>query len=49
MWIWITDHGHYYYRYLWQAWQNLGPIGYVSVLSFVGIFGFIAMKGKKRH
>lgn len=49
MWDTITDHLHFYYRYLWNAWQSLGPSGYVSVLTFVGVFGFIAMKGKKRH
>lgn len=49
MWDLLDDYGHFYYRYAWNAWDSLGPIGYVSVLAFVGLFGFIAMKGKKRH
>jgi hypothetical protein len=46
---WIFDYGRFYYRFVWDAWQSLGPMGYVSVLTFVGVFGFLAMQGKKRH
>jgi hypothetical protein len=49
MWYVIDDYWRYYHHALWQAWQSLGPTGYVSILSFVGVFGFLAMKGKKRH
>jgi hypothetical protein len=49
MWDVIYDHWIYYCHAAWRAWQSLGPIGYVSVLTFVGVFGFLAMKGKKRH
>jgi hypothetical protein len=48
MWDWVFDYGNYYYREAWRAWQTLGPSGYVSVLTFVGAFGFFAMRGKKR-
>ena len=49
MWEWAYNYWQIYYRYAWNAWHGLGPTGYVSILSFVGIFGFLAMKGKKRH
>ena len=49
MWDWTYDQANFYYRYAWHAWETLGPVGYASVLSFVGIFGFLAMKGQKRH
>lgn len=49
MWYWISDHWHFYSRYVMNAWYGLGPVGYVSILTFVGVFGFIAMRGKKRH
>jgi len=49
MFEWMYDQGHFYYRYAWHAWANLGPVGYASILSTVGIFGFLAMAGKKRH
>jgi hypothetical protein len=49
MWIVIDDYWRYYHRFVWDAWQSLGPNGYVSILAFIGVFGFIAMKGKKRH
>lgn len=49
MWDWLYDHGHYYQRALEHWWNTLGPVGYVSVLLFVGVFGFVAMKGRKRY
>jgi hypothetical protein len=49
MWEWTYSQANFYYRYAWQSWEALGPIGYVSILMFVGVFGFLAMAGKKRH
>jgi hypothetical protein len=43
------DHWMFYQRYLWTMWANLGPTGYATLLTSVGVFGWIAMKGKKRH
>ena len=49
MWDWAYEHWHFYQKYAMGMWHNLGPTGYASVLTFVGVFGFIAMRGKKRH
>ncbi len=49
MWDWVYEHIHFYHNYVLRMWHNLGPTGYASVLTFVGVFGFIAMRGKKRH
>jgi hypothetical protein len=46
---WIYDHGAFYHRYFWHIWNNLTPTGYATLLTSVGVFGWIAMKGKKRH
>jgi hypothetical protein len=49
MWDWVYEHAHFYHHYVLRMWHNLGPTGYASVLTFVGVFGFLAMRGKKRH
>lgn len=49
MWDWLFDYWAFYNRYLSTQWANLGPSGYTTILSCVGIFGWLAMKGRKRN
>ena len=49
MWDAVYDYWSFYQRYFWTQWANLGPSGYLTVLTSVGVFGWIAMKGRKRH
>lgn len=45
----VFDYWMFYNRYFWTWWANLGPAGYTTVLTSVGVFGFLAMRGRKRN
>jgi hypothetical protein len=49
MWDWLFDYWVFYNRYFWTQWDHLGPTGYTTILTTVGVFGYIAMKGRKRN
>jgi hypothetical protein len=40
---WCGECLYYYKRLLIQSWQNLGPVEYLVILTFVGVVGFIMM------
>ena len=43
------DHLNFYQRYAVNWWNHLTPTGYVTLLSLVGIIGYLTMlKGPKR-
>jgi len=43
------EYMYFYQRYAINWWNNIGPVGYVTLLSLVGIMGYIMMlKGPKR-
>lgn len=44
----IYDCWLYYGKVLADFWRNLGPRGYGTLLTSVGVIGWIMMKGSKR-
>ena len=44
MFEWVFDYQLYYYKFLWNWWNTLGPVGYTSILTLVGVGGFWAMR-----
>ena len=45
----VTEHVRIYQKFAVHSWNHLGPTGYVTLLSLVGIIGYLTMlKGPKR-
>ncbi len=41
---WIFEYYIFYQRYLFNAWNTLGPTGYITILSLVGVGGWWMMR-----
>ncbi|MEI8380072.1 MAG: hypothetical protein WCJ09_08090 [Planctomycetota bacterium] len=44
----ITDHLHYYRKFLFRAWDHMGPQEYVIILIGVGAIGWYMMRKAAR-
>ena len=45
----LNEYLIFYQRYAINWWNGLGPTGYITLLSMVGVIGYITMlKGSKR-
>jgi len=44
MFEWVFDYQLFYYKFLMNWWNTLGPVGYTSILTLVGVGGFWAMR-----
>ena len=44
----ITDHLHYYRKFLFRAWNHMGPQEYVIILICVGVIGWYMMRKAAR-
>ena len=45
----IQENMVFYQKYAINWWNHIGPVGYVTLLSLVGIIGYLTMlKGPKR-
>jgi hypothetical protein len=45
----FNEYVNFYHKYAVTWWNHLGPTGYLTLLSLVGVFGYVMMlKGPKR-